>query len=300
MTALIFNCEAHSELADTLAKLTGYARGSLVTRHFPDGETYVRFETDVKERDVFLVCSLFRPDNKILPLLFAAKAARSQGARSVQLIAPYLAYLRQDASFHQGEAVTAASFAELLSSCFDALVTVDPHLHRLGSLDQVYAIPTEVVHAAEPIATWIAQTVKQPLLIGPDAESEQWVREVARILECPFVVGHKDRFGDRDVQVTLPDLNPFAEYQPVLLDDIISTGHTMIEALGALQSQTSGPITVVAIHAVFADEAIGALERAGAGTIATCNTIPHASNQIDMAPQLAACIRRRATRWNSN
>jgi phosphoribosylpyrophosphate synthetase len=81
-------------------------------------------------RTVVLACSLARPDEKTLPLLFAADAARDLGAAKVLLAAPCLAYLRQDRRFHAGEAVTSRSYAALLSRAFDALVTADPHLHR--------------------------------------------------------------------------------------------------------------------------------------------------------------------------
>ena len=138
-----------------------------------------------------LVCTLDRPDDKFLPLVFAAAAARDLGAHGSALSAPYLAYMRQDRRFQPGEAVTSTYFAKLLSSQIDWLVTVDPHLHRRGSLAEIYSIPTQVMHAAPLISDWIRSEVKMPLLIGPDSESEQWVAAVARDAGAPHVVLQK-------------------------------------------------------------------------------------------------------------
>ena len=167
----------------------------------------------------------------MLPLLFAAATARELGASRVGLVAPYLAYMRQDRRFKPGEAVTSRQVARLLSDAFDWLVTVDPHLHRYSSLADIYSIPTHVVHAAPLIAEWIKANVTNPLIIGPDSESEQWVAAVASDVGAPYSVLEKVRHGDRDVEIRLKDLEQWKGRTPVLVDDIISTGRTMIEAV---------------------------------------------------------------------
>ena len=130
-------------------------------------------------RDVVVCQSLNQPDDKLLALLFLAATLKDMGARRVGLAAPYLAYLRQDRRFQPGEALSSRVFAEVLSEAFDWLVSVDPHLHRLLGLEQVYAIPCRVQHAAPVLSAWIRQNAPRPLLVGPDVESAQWVKEVA-------------------------------------------------------------------------------------------------------------------------
>ncbi|MCK6438580.1 MAG: ribose-phosphate pyrophosphokinase-like domain-containing protein, partial [Planctomycetes bacterium] len=149
--------------------------GQLALKRFPDGETLVRFDTPVDGCEIALVCTLIHPDDKVLPLLLAAGTARDLGAKSIGLVAPYLAYLRQDQRFHRGEGITSKYFARIVSAHFDWLVTVDPHLHRYRHLGDIYAIPTEVAHSTHAIAAWIRANVDAPLIIGPDSESEQWV-----------------------------------------------------------------------------------------------------------------------------
>ena len=266
-------------------------QGLATLRRFPDGETYVRVDTPVGGRDVSLVCTLDRPDDKVLPLFFLAATARDLGARSVGLIAPYLAYMRQDRRFADGEGVTSAYFASLISKSFDWVVTVDPHLHRRASLGEIYSIPSEVVHAAPRVAAWIRARVRQPLLIGPDGESGQWVAAVAEAAGAPSIVLEKVRRGDRDVSVTVPDVERWRDHSPVLVDDIVSTAKTMIETIGHLERAGLPAPVCIGVHAVFAPGAYDELRAAGAARVVTCNTIPHTSNEIDLSADLVRAIR---------
>jgi ribose-phosphate pyrophosphokinase len=266
-------------------------RGSVTLRRFPDGETYVRIESAVRDRDVALVCTLDHPDDKMLPLLFTAATARDLGARSVGLVAPYLAYMRQDRRFADGEGVTSAYFASLVSRAVDWLVTVDPHLHRHTSLGEIYTIPTEVVHAAPHVAAWIREHVERPLLIGPDSESGQWVAAVAEQVGAPWIVLEKVRRGDRDVSVSVPDVERWRDHTPVLVDDIVSTARTMIEAAGHLRRAALPAPVCVAVHAVFAGGAYGELLATGARSVVSCDTIAHPSNAIALAGDVASAIR---------
>ncbi|MBX9846583.1 MAG: ribose-phosphate pyrophosphokinase [Xanthobacteraceae bacterium] len=291
MTPLIIPLPGNEKLADALARLLPGERGAIETRAFPDGETYLRFATDVRGRSVILVETLDRPNPKALPLLFAADAARDLGAARLVLAAPYLAYMRQDRRFHPGEAVTSVTFAGLVSRAFDALVTVDPHLHRYASLGALYSIPGEVVHAAPLLAIWIAANVSAPLLIGPDSESEQWVSEVARRAGAPYRVLQKQRFGDRQVEIIIPDLHGLTDRTPVLVDDIISSARTMIEAARKLRDQGFRPPTCVAVHALFAAEAEKELQVV-AGRLVSTNTVAHHSNDIDVSGAIAEALRR--------
>lgn len=260
-------------------------------RQFPDGEIYVRIAGPLTG-DAVLVGNL--DGSNFLRVAFLAGAARDLGAPRVGLVAPYLAYMRQDSQFHPGEGVTATYFGRLVSSTVDWLVTVDPHLHRLASLAEVYSIPTTIARAAPAIARWIAAEIERPVLVGPDAESVQWVAAVAERCGAPFVILEKTRRGDRDVSISAPEgaaIIASGGRTPVVIDDIISTGRTMIEATRQLRTAGSAPPTCVAIHAVFADALSATLHEAGASRIVTCDTIVHATNQICIADSLAAAVR---------
>ena len=291
MTPLCLALPGNEALAAAVATCLGAETGRLLLRRFPDGETYVRIDDEVAGREVVIACTLDRPDPKLLPLLLLAATARDLGAAHVGLVAPYLAYLRQDERFAPGEGVTSRYFARVLSASVDWLVTVDPHLHRHASLAEVYAIPATTLHAAPLLAAWIGTHVPQALVVGPDAESAQWVADVARDAGAPYVVLHKVRRGDREVEVSLPGLERQPARTPVLVDDIVSTGHTMIAAIAELRRRGLPAPVVLGVHAIFAEGAYEELLHAGPGRVITTNSIAHPSNAIDLHELLAAGVR---------
>lgn len=290
MRPLILAYPGNEALGSQMANLLAGDLAEFSLRKFPDGESYVQFLNPTKDRDVVLVCSLDRPDGKVLPLIFLAETARELGAASVGLVAPYLAYLRQDRRFHEGEGITSHYFAKLLSAHLDWLVTVDPHLHRISGLSQVYSIPNRVVHAAPEISRWLQENVERPFLIGPDSESRQWVEGIAASLQAPFVVCEKERLGDRQVKVTVPLDRLDPDHTPVLVDDIISTGRSMVAALVQVKQVTGMAPLCIGVHAVFAEHAHRELLAAGAKRVVTCNTIAHASNDIDLSLPLSDAV----------
>lgn len=261
-------------------------------RNFPDGETYFQLKKSPTGRSLVVLCSLDRPDEKALPLLFMAETARELGVHKIGLAAPYLGYLRQDRRFKEGEGITSRYFSKLISGCFDWLITVDPHLHRIPELSQIYSIPSQVIHAAPEISKWIRNHVPKPVLIGPDSESRQWVESIATSADAPFLVCEKERLGDRRVKVTLPlEQLPYG-HTPVLVDDIISTGRSMVETLIQIRDFGFTSPVCIGVHAVFAGKAYQELLAAGASQVVTCNTIAHPSNAIDLSLLLSGEIKR--------
>lgn len=288
---LLFAMPGNEKLAGELAAKLACDVGHLELRQFPDGETYLRLLTNPEGRAVALVCTLDHPNDKLLSLLFAAATTRELKASKVGLVSPYLAYMRQDRRFKPGEAITSRQVAQILSDAFDWLVTVDPHLHRYGSLAEIYSIPTRVIHAAPQISQWIRANVVDPLIIGPDSESEQWVAAVAKDAGAPHSVLEKTRLGDRNVEIKLGGLDQWKGRTPVLVDDSISSGRTMLEAIRLLKGQGWAPATCIAVHGLFADQSDVLLAGAGARVV-TSNSVPHPTNSIDLTPILAARIDR--------
>lgn len=291
MNDLILALPGAEALAQALSLELGWPAHLVEVHRFPDGESVVRLPVAVAGRRVLLAAHLDRPDARTLPLVFTADAARELGARRVGLVVPYLPYMRQDDRFRPGEAITSRSYAGLLSAAVDFLVTVDPHLHRWASLDAIYTIPTRVVAAAPAIAEFLRREVARPLLVGPDSESEQWVADVAGRLGAGHVVMHKVRQGDRSVQVRLPPGFEHAGRTPVLLDDIISTGHTLAQAAHVLRGTGCPAPVCVAVHALVDAAGLDLLRGAGFARIASCDSVSHPTNAIALAPLLAPALR---------
>ena len=139
----------------------------------------------------------------------------------------------------------------------------------------MFTIDTKVLHATDNIAHWIRKNVQNPLLIGPDMESTQWVAEIAKISQAPYLIVEKTRFGDAHVSATVPQIEQYPNHTQVLIDDIISTGKTMIETIKHIQMYGIHNIICLAVHAVFANNAYEELMKTGITDIVTCNTIIH-------------------------
>ncbi|MDM8349671.1 ribose-phosphate diphosphokinase [Pseudomonas sp. sp1636] len=285
---LLFSLEEHP-LTTLLGGKLGAEYGELSRRDFPDGESYVQIRSPVAGRHCLVLANLAQPNDKYLPLLFLLDTLRELGAASVGLVAPYLSYMRQDRRFVDGEAVTSRLFAKSLSRHMDWLVSVDPHLHRYHSLDEIYSVPSRVVQGASALARWLGGQ-HELLLVGPDAESEQWVASIAAASGHPYVIGEKQRLGDRQVIVSLADLSPYQGRSAVIIDDVISTGQTLLHCIAALQAQQFERIQCAAVHGIFADHSDQLLLAAGLQALVTSNTIPHASNGVDISELLLAPI----------
>lgn len=290
MRSVVLGFHEASALARAVARLRGFPWTAVEADRFPDGELHLRLPADVEGSHVVLVASLFPADAALLEVVFAAETARRLGAVGVTLVAPYLAYMRQDTEFHPGEAVSARVVADLLSPRLDRLVTVDPHLHRFRSLDEIYRCRTTVLSAAGPIGDFIAGKVDNPLIVGPDAESEQWVARVAGPRRLPRIVLSKTRRGPRDVEVAAAAEPALAGATAVIVDDILSTAHTMIEAVRRVRERGARRVVCAGVHALFVEDAYRRLLDAGADEVVTCDSVPHFTNRISLAPLLAEAL----------
>lgn len=292
MKPVVFTLPGNELLANGIITSIKGDKGNITLRQFPDGETYVRILDNLQGKNIFIVCTLHQPDTKLLPLLFLCNLLRDLKAKSICLIAPYLAYMRQDKQFNSGEAVTSGYFAKLLSSLVDRLITIDPHLHRRTSMKEIYSIPCEVLHASELISDWIKRNIPDAVLIGPDSESEQWVSEVAKSAGAPFIILQKIRYGDHDVEISVPEMEKYKNYTPVLVDDIISTARTMIETVKHLKNAGMKSPVCIGVHAVFADNSYENLKASGLNRLVTCNTIKHESNAIDISNLISSVVKK--------
>lgn len=292
MSQVVFNMGWDAQTAQMLIEGCTAEVGAFEQRCFPDGETYLNVLSDVSGRECLLLINGVQPDAQFLSWIYMAENLKELGAASVGVLIPYLPYMRQDIRFKPGECVTSRHFAKLMSSAFDWLMTTDPHLHRYDALSEIYTIPSQIVPAAPAIARWITASVDNPVIIGPDIESQQWVQEVAALVGCPYEVLLKERSGDRDVKVSLPKRNDVIGLTPVLVDDIISTGRTMANAVvNLVQCGMKAPVCI-GVHPLFSDDCIALLKGAGAQQVVSCNTLNHPSAKIQLTSDWVEALNR--------
>ncbi len=283
------SCEA---LAKASAKIARLKVLDTIRRRFPDGEQYLRVEGDVKGEDVAVFQSLgLNPDSYFIEYALIVDALRGAGCRSVTAVVPYLAYARQDKRFREGEPLSAKAFARLIERAgTDRIITVDMHLHRFSKISEVFDIPAENVSAMPLIAAHYAKAHRgeSVVVVGPDMESKQWAKQVADALSSRLYILEKERLGDREVKVS--DVAFGKGSRALLVDDMISTGKTLMEVISKLRSQGFNPIDAAATHSLLVEGAYEMLKEAGMSDLISTDTLPGPHSVVSVAPALARAI----------
>ena len=247
----------------------------------------MKFNTSLKGQKLVIIQSFQpHPEKSLLNILFAAETAKDLGAKKVILAAPYLAFLRQDKRFHPGEAITSKIMAKLLNHSIDKIITIDPHLHRYKSLNEIFSIPTKRLTANGAIADYIRRNFKNPVIIGPDEESYQWARKIAEKIKAEYTIFKKTRLSATEVKEKMVKEVTLKDKSVIIVDDMISTGNTIIKAAQKAKSSGAKNIAAIAVHGLFV-EGISKLKKAGINRVITTNTIDNPTSKIDVASLIA-------------
>ena len=296
---LVYGGSASNELANKISKELDQEPGRIEVKKFPDGEKYIRIHDQVKDQPVTVVQSLYHtPDEKIFETLLLVDTLRDLGARTITVVAPYLAYARQDARFYPGEAVTSLSVARLLESAgATRFLTVDCHLHRMGDVSKVFKIPAQNLSAMPLLGKYALEKLrpKNPVVIAPDEEAEQWALIVAKILDAEHVAFKKIRVRKEGetiskVAVDTGDVD-LKGRDAVFADDIISTGGTIAAGAKACKKKGAKRIFALCTHPVLADDALKRVKAAGVLKIIGTDTIPSPVSKVSVAPVIAQALK---------
>lgn len=279
--------------ARRLASLLDLPMHEIALHRFPDGE--MRVTAGPGAPTTIIYASLDQPNDKLLAILFAAEALRRAGARRLVLLAPYLCYMRQDTAFHEGEAISQKAVGRLLAGTVDRVITVDAHLHRTTDIGAVFpGIEAENLSAMPAIADTLRQTRIDPatIVIGPDAESRPWVSDLADRLGLAHAVARKIRRGDRSVEISFEEARLLAGRPVLLVDDIVSSGGTLIACARALKDAGVRAIDAVITHALFPPQTAAEFAAAGIRSVRSTSSVPHPTNAIPLDDILATALRR--------
>ena len=285
--------------AQQLAKSLSVTFKQVELHQFPDSETKVTLPTTLPKH--IIICrTLNNPNAKITELIITAAAARNQGVKHITLVAPYLCYMRQDIAFKPGEAISQKIIGNLLASYFDSVITIDPHLHRINNLSEAIPITQAcALHATGAMSQFLQQHFSHPVLIGPDEESEQWVKAIAQPHQWPYVIATKARFGDKNVAVTLNTHDrhnikavSLSNRDVIIVDDIASTGKTLEQAVKQIQQQSPMSISIIVTHAFFVDNALTRLKDIGVKNIWSSDSVLHSTNAFSIIDTLARQLKK--------
>lgn len=283
------SCE---DLAKSIAKIVGSELIKVDRRQFPDGEQYVKVLGNVSGEDVAVVQSLgINPAALFIEYSLLVDALKGAGCKHVIAVIPYLAYTRQDSRFHRGEPLSIKVIAKFIeSAATDRLITVDMHLHRYKEIREVFSIPAVNLSAMPLLAEYYKKNFgsQKTVVVGPDIESEQWAKVVASRLSAPYAILEKERLGDRDVKVS-GELGE--KGRVVLVDDIVSTGKTLVEAISRLKAQGVSRIDALTTHALLVEDALNKLRQAGLSELISTNTVPNQCACVSIAPLIAKALK---------
>ncbi|MGE9008580.1 ribose-phosphate diphosphokinase [Leptospira interrogans] len=283
MSAAIIQSLPSSRDAARLAARLGIPFHEIAIHQFPDGE--IRVTATPASPVTIIYASLDRPNEKLIAVAFAAEALRRGGAKRLVLLAPYLCYMRQDTAFHEGEAISQKAIGALIAGCVDRVVTTDAHLHRTPDIKAVFTgIASDNLSAMPAIAVALRRTGLDPptIVVGPDAESEPWVRDLASRLGLSYTVARKTRRGDRSVEIGFADPTRIAGRPALIVDDIVSSGGTMIACASALTSAGATMVDAVVTHALFSEELRRDMIQSGIRSIRSTHSVPHSTNAITL------------------
>ena len=267
--------------AKRLALRLGVKIHEIALHRFPDGEFLVTVGPAAPTTIIY--GSLDHPNDKLLAVLFAAEALRRGGAKRLVLLTPYLCYMRQDISFHKGEAISQKVVGALLAGSLDRVITVDAHLHRTTDIRNVFpGIESENLSAMPAIAASLQTTGFDPntVIVGPDAESKPWVSNLADRLGLTYVVAQKIRCGDRSVEIVFANPALLTNRSVVLVDDIVSSGGTLIACAKSLKEAGACAIDAVVTHALFPENLTRDFTSAGIRSVRSTHSVLHSTNAI--------------------
>ena len=263
----------------------------IATHTFPDGE--LRVTAWPVSAIGIIYAPLDRPNDKLMALLFAAESLRRNGCKRLVLVAPYLCYMRQDAAFHSGEAISQKVIGQLIATSFDRLITVDAHLHRTARLSDVCpGIEADNLSAMPAIARHLRTESFDPrtVVVGPDAESRPWVNELSTLLGVPCTVAKKARLGDRSVEITLDDPKVVQGRPALLVDDIVSSGGTIRACARAVIAAGATSVDAIVTHALFPPELVAEFTKSGVRSVRSTTSVPHVTASIALDQLLSDAL----------
>lgn len=249
---------------------------------FPDGEQYVRFLDDLRDRDVVLVQST-HPDERIVELFLLLDAIREVKPRRVTVVIPYFGYGRQDTKFETGEAVSARALAKRLQVDVDAVVTVSVHEARVL---RFFDVPSKDVSGMPAIGRYLRDRHVE-LVLAPDQNAARFAKEVGETLNVDWDFLQKKRIDSFNVEVTPKSMDVKGRHVAIV-DDVISTGTTIAIAANMLRTQGAKRILAACVHGVFSANALHRLQ--ACDDVVATDTLLSPATKVSVAPEVASAL----------
>ncbi len=286
---MIIGGSASQKLAAKVAGEMGESLSPIETRRFPDGERYIRVKGEVPNDVVVIQSTGYPQDENLMELFLLLKNLKSLGVERTRVVIPYFGYGRQERRFKSGEAVSAVIIAELLEAA-GASEIYSINLHE-KNIKEFFNIPVHEISAMPLIASYIKEQMDNPMIIGPDKGAMGFAEEISGILNCECDHLEKIRISPEKVE-TKPKNLDVAEREVAIIDDIISTGGTIVSAAKILRDLGASKVVVGCVHPVLVEDALLKIFAAGVDDVFATDTLKSSVSNISVAPLVAGCLKR--------
>jgi ribose-phosphate pyrophosphokinase len=281
-----------------MAELLEASITPIAFKRFPDGESYIKFGAEVKGEDVIVVQSMGPPqDSHLLQAMLMVDTARELGARSITLVAPYIAYARQDRRFLEGEALSLRTVVRLLSVVgVEKLVTVNSHSPAvLGELGQEFGVAHQDLSAIPVMASWFkARGLEGAFSITLGKRAISMAIEADKVLGGGYACLETERDLETGKPVIKSDIVGVAGKTVIIFDDIISTGGTMVEAVKRVKARGASDVHVACVHPLLVDGALEKILSGGAVEVVATNAIESPVSVVSIAPLIVDALKRQS------
>ncbi|HEX8296185.1 MAG TPA: ribose-phosphate pyrophosphokinase [Chthoniobacteraceae bacterium] len=283
----IFCGSAHRELAQRICASIGVPLGDATVTSFPDGETFVKINENIRGRDVFFVQPTCPPTNQnLMEMLIMVDAARRASAARITAVIPFFGYARQDRKDQPRVPITAKLVANLLTAAgVDRVLTMDLHAQQVAGF---FDIPVDHLFAAPVVIRYLrSKNIQDPVVVSPDVGGLKMASAYSQSLNATLAIVAKRRKSPTEIEA----LNVIGEVEGrnvILVDDLTETAGTLSSAARILKERGACEILACVSHAVLSDLAIERLQKSAISELITTNSVPVRSG--DGFPITALCI----------
>ena len=299
---MIIGGSASQDLAANVARELCEEVCYVETRKFPDGERYLRIPCEIKDEVTVIQSTGYPQDENLMELLFIISNLKDLGAKKVRVVVPYMGYARQEKRFNPGETISAKIVCELIEAAgADEFITFN--IHEKCVLD-FFDIPARNLSAMPAIAEFLNETSdEKPLIIAPDKGAYGFAQEISEIIGCDCTYLTKVRLGPDKVETKIVDVRCDSESEntvnvdsvkgkhAIIIDDIIATGGTIVNAINILKQYGASTIDVCCVHPILTNNGVTRIYSAGANKIIGTNSLSSDTSRVSLAKSIADALR---------
>ncbi len=274
-------------LAYEVAKLLNEKYVRVEFKRFPDNEIYVRLLDEINDDKAVIISTQRNQNDAIVESFLLYDALKDEAVEEIILVAPYLAYARQDKKFNPGEAISIRILAKIYSKLFDKVITINPHEEHIK---EFFTVPFISLDAVPKLAEYVKDKLDNPIVLGPDQGALRFAKSAAEVLNAEYDYLEKTRITPTEIKIAPKNLD-VKDRDVLIVDDIISTGGTVATAAKMMKEQGAKKIIAACVHPVLIGDALNKLYSSGIEEVVGTNTFSSEVSKVSVAEVIANSLK---------